>query len=176
MPTPDDELNEPTNADTPEDDTLTNDAPPLQLQIVTPFGTFTDLADVPPSIRQFLTEHLDHIDLPAEVRAHLSRTLEQESARLPGDDESPTGEIKKYREQVWDILDAVFPKDPHLWQAAEALFMASSTAPTAELPGFADSALQHAHAHLHRHSPTADSAGGHTEQLVKRFREQLGDL
>jgi len=151
-----------------------------QIGFVTPFGAFSSADDLPPQIRQHLEESL--ASLPEPLRNVFARILGVDTADEPTPDTTGVvgphgpGCTCDHREYLWDILDRAFPTEPHLWQAAAAIFTLSSTNPDTLDDAERRAALDTATLHLQRHAALHTPPLSPTEQLVTKFREQMDDM
>lgn len=161
----------------------------FMLQFHTPFGTYNDLDDLPPEARAFIAEHLDALDLPAEARAHLEAELRPSQPRRPrhaAESGTPEAEAaghepgcehdEEHRLQVWSILDTAFGSEPHLWRAGEVLFALSATNPRPLDEGARVAAIAEATQHLEHHAARPAPSLSPADELVERFRQQLGGM
>lgn len=147
--------------------------PTIGFAFQTPFGLFTDAADIPPEMREFIIANvLTSETLTLPVREALAESL---GVSLDDAIQSPPTSLasEAHREQLWDLLDQAFPAEPHLWSAAEALFTLSAVNPESVDASRRDAALETATRHLKRYASIQTPAQDPTEQLVRDFREQL---
>jgi hypothetical protein len=160
----------------------------------TPFGTFTDVDDLPQDARAFVVEHIDALGLSDEVRAHLEQKLQVRGPKHAAPAPSPVGDVPEgdadapgqhapgctcdddHRTQVWSILDQAFPTSPHLWRAGEALFALSAVHPRPTDTAGQIDALQDATRHLEHHAAAIAPPLSPADQLVERFRKEMGGL
>ena len=166
MTTPADD-SQPENADEGENATY---------RFLTPSGVFADIADLPPAMRAMLARSLDSVDLPEELRAVLEAGLASAAAHDSDSLFDVSAARDAHREQVWNILDTSFPTDPHLWRAGEALFTLSASNPDDVDDETRRIALATMALHLQRHAVLTSSAASPVDQLVAKFRQQMGNL
>lgn len=145
-------------------------------RFLTPNGVFADIADLPPAMRAMLAQSLDSIDLPEELRAVLEAGLASAAAHDTDMLFNASAAREAHREQVWGVLDTAFPTDPHLWQAGEALFTLSASNPDEIDDETRRVVLATMALHLQRHAALTSSAASPVDQLVAKFRQQMGDL
>jgi hypothetical protein len=149
----------------------------------TPFGFFTAADDLPAQARGFLTELVDNPGLPPLMREALAAALSSPVAAETTEAEQPSHGphgpgctcTEDHRDRVWQILDLAFPRDPHLWQAMEALFELSAQNPVDLDEDERRAALETAVLHLERHV-SLTTPESPTEQLISRFRREMGEL
>lgn len=165
---------------TPSDDQLPedeNESPEVTYRFLTPYGSFDSIADLPPAIRDLLAKNLDAADLPEELRSVIKAGLD---AGVVSDAEAmrfgTAAAREAHREQVWNLLDAAFPRDPHLWQAGEALFTLSVSNPDEIDEETRRIALSAMALHLQRHAALTSPAESPVDQLVAKFRQQMDDI
>jgi hypothetical protein len=80
---------------------------------------------------------------------------------------------EQHRENVWRILDAAFPQEPHLWKATESLFELSALNPHEISDSARRAALNDAALHIKRHTDLAAPPLSPLEQMVEKFRIEL---
>lgn len=174
-----------TPADNPDADNAEEPQVHFAFAFQTPFGVFTDPDDLPPDARSLLARNLAAGALPPELHALLAKALkldETQTETAPADapTSGPHGPgctcTHSYRVQIWDILDGAFPNDPHLWQAGEALFMLSAANPRQIGDENRRAALEAAAVHLQRQASLMAPSASPMEQIIAKFREQLGDI
>jgi hypothetical protein len=186
-----------TAPDSPEEDLPT-------YAIQTPFGIVTDGKDLPPALQSALRAQLEAGRFPEPIAGAVRRFLGDDGfdalvRRFLGEDaiETPLEDIagapaqpavatatdqvsectcgETHRLQVWDILDEAFPREPHLWQAVAALFSLSAANPTTADGAARRAALETADQHLKRSLSRLDSPLSLEDELVERFKGQMGD-
>lgn len=163
----------PADGQQPEDDEEREDP---TIRFLTPNGVFDDIADLPPSVRTMLAQSLDSVDLPDELRAVLEAGLATAAERDSDLLFDASAGRDAHREQVWGILDTAFPNEPHLWQAGEALFTLSASNPDEVDDETRRIALTTMALHLQRHAALTSTANNPVDQLVAKFRQQMGNL
>ena len=186
-----------TAPDSPEED-----LPTYALQ--TPFGIVTDGKDLPPALQSAIRAQLEAGRFPEPIAGAVRRFLGDDGfdamvRRFLGEDaiEVPVEAVagapaqpaeataadqvpgctcdETHRVQVWDILDEAFPREPHLWQAVAALFTLSATNPAPADGAARRAALATADQHLKRSISRLDSPLSPEDELVERFKGQMGD-
>lgn len=164
---------------TPADDQLPendSDRHGPAYRFLTPSGTFDDISDLPPDLRAMLAQSLDSADLPDELRTALAAGLGAAAEHGPEGLFDASAALDVHREHVWGILDTAFPQDPHLWQAGEALFTLSASNPAEVDDETRRIALAAMALHLQRHASLTSSTASPVDQLVAKFRQQMGNL
>lgn len=173
------------------------EAPEGVEDVITRIGVMTPMGPLPLSAlpRELLlsikggidSDELDSLGVPEEARAQFLKELDE---AIEGADEESASDVfhqqeeafaaataprEGQRERLWAILDEAFPNDPHLWSAAEALFMASELGPDMDDHGRFH-VLEAAHAHLDRRiallSAQAEQADP-IESLLAQFRDEM---
>lgn len=150
--------------ETPAEPSGESDAP--QFAFHTPSGVFASTDDLPPEARRALLSSIDQLPIPDVVRDALREQLERHA-----DETAPDAAARPLtREQIWAVLDAAFPREPHLWQAGEMLLGASSQPADTQAV-----ALELAIEHIQRHQKLAGRTAtlSPTEQLIQDFRAQI---
>lgn len=165
---------------TPADDELpepgSNEDGQTAYRFLTRFGSFKRISDLPPTLRALLEESLGSEEIPAELRALLEAELAAGEDLREQDSQARRESFESYREQIWDILDSAFPTDPHLWQAAAALFTLSPSNPEELDAEMRAVALTTIGLHLQRHAKLTIPTVSPVDQLVEKFRQQMDDI
>jgi hypothetical protein len=168
-----------TPADHPSDES--NDDASPDFAIATPFGIFTDADDLPPQLRDALLRAVETNEIPDELRAILRTVLNADATT--SSDEAAVGPHgpgctceKSHREQLWNLLDAAFPDDPHLWQAAESLFTLSAHNPAELDEESRRASIELATLHLQRHADLTAPAETPIDQIVTKFRREMDGM
>lgn len=166
----------------PEDPDSAPDESVPSIAIQTPFGVFTSADDIPPELRSALVDSLDAPGLPAPIRAALVKLLDIDESDIADHADAHTAHqpgcscAETHREEVWRILDAAYPNDPHLWVAMHELFMISASNPVPIGDQARRESLVKATAHLQQRIRALSPVESPLDELVSKFRDQLGGL
>lgn len=118
---------------------------------------------------------------PAEDQTPETSDLPSDAQPAPTDASGPHGPDctceRTHHANVWPLLDVAFPNDPHLWRAAEQLFLLSTLNPADVTASDRTAVIEGAQRHLQRaETLTASSTVSPTDAIVERFRSQLDGI
>jgi hypothetical protein len=168
--------------------------PNVRFAVPGPFGLeeFT-IEDMPEELKAALLDTFRENGLPAsmpiEMREALGEAFGADFSDLP-DRVEPANDADDsadaphepgctcgtaVRDEVWSILDTAFPKEPHLWQAGEALLSLSAKVPQGLRDEYRHSALTAAITHLQHELDLISPSLSPVDQMIAEFRQSLDD-
>lgn len=150
-------------------------------------------SDLPREVRDLMLQNIRNAEgMPEEIRAVFIDALTgdgdqaapEDSPVVPdavaGEDAPVDGHeagcdcSTRHRQDLWALLDSAFPDDPHLWQAAEALFSISEKNPQEIDDTIRREALEKASLHIQHRAELAAPVLSPVEQIIAAFRDQMG--
>ena len=154
-----------------------------KISIMTPMGP-VPVSALPRELLDSLLESLPELEehgVPEDVRVQFENEVREAIAHAELNPEGVSSLEDLFpaehdgtspRQRIWDLLDEAFPNDPHLWNAAEALFMASEIGPVADEHARFHT-LEAAHAHLDRRMEQFAAPSNPIDELLAQFRDQM---